>query len=46
LEDLGLDVAPRIIVERVEAPTEREGGVIVKSVDELLEKLRNEAKVL
>ncbi len=46
LEDLGLDVEPRIKVEKVEAPTEREGGVIVESVDELLEKLRNEAKVL
>lgn len=46
LEELGLDVSPRITVEKVEAPTEREGGVIVESVDELLEKLRNEAKVL
>jgi len=46
LEDLGLDVAPRITVEKVEAPAERAGGVIVASVDELLEKLRNEAKVL
>ena len=46
LADLGIDVAPRLTVERVEAPSEREGGVIVESVDELLEKLRNEAKVL
>lgn len=46
LEDLGLDVTPRITVEKVEAPAERAGGVIVESVDELLEKLRNEAKVL
>lgn len=46
LESLGLDVAPRIKVERVDAPTERAGGVIVGSVDELLDKLRNEAKVL
>ena len=46
LADLGIDVAPRLTVERVEAPTERGGGVIVESVDELLEKLRNEAKVL
>lgn len=43
---MGVDVTPRITVEKVEAPTEREGGVIVADVDELLEKLRNEAKVL
>lgn len=41
-----VDVAPRLTIEKVEAPTEREGGVIVESVDELLDKLRNEAKVL
>ena len=46
LADLGLDVAPRLTVEAVEAPTEREGGMIVESVDELLDKLRNEAKVI
>lgn len=46
LADLGIDTAPRITVERVEAPTEREGGIIVESVDELLDKLRNEAKVI
>ena len=46
LADLGIDAAPRLTVERVEAPVEREGGVIVANVDELLEKLRNEAKVI
>ena len=46
LADLGIDTAPRLTVERVEAPTEREGGIIVESVDELLDKLRNEAKVI
>ena len=46
LADLGLDVTPRLSIESVEAPTEREGGVIVDSVDELLDKLRNEAKVM
>lgn len=46
LADLGIDTAPRLTVERVEAPVEREGGIIVDSVDELLEKLRNEAKVI
>jgi electron transfer flavoprotein beta subunit len=43
---MGIDVTPRLKVEKVEAPTERAGGVIVKDVDELLAKLRNEAKLL
>lgn len=46
LESLGLDVAPRLKVIRVEEPTERSGGVIVADVDELLDRLRNEAKVI
>ena len=46
LEDLKIDVAPRLKVEKVEAPTERSGGVIVADVDELIAKLRNEAKVI
>jgi len=47
LADLGaeFDVTPRLTIERVDAPVEREGGVIVADVDELLDKLRNEAKV-
>ena len=43
---LDLDVTPRLTIEKVEAPNERAGGVIVGSVDELLDKLRNEAKVI
>ena len=46
LAELGLDVEPRLTIEKVEAPSERAGGVIVESVDELLEKLKNEAKVI
>lgn len=46
LSELGIDVEPRIKLEKVEPPKERQGGVIVKDVDELLDKLRNEAKVL
>lgn len=46
LEDLGLDIAPRIKIEQVTAPKEREGGVMVADVDELIEKLKNEAKVI
>ena len=46
LSDMGLDIKPRLTIEKVEAPSEREGGVIVENVDELLDKLRNEAKVI
>jgi electron transfer flavoprotein beta subunit len=46
LESLGLDVTPRIKIERVDAPVERAGGVILKDVDELIAKLKNEAKVI
>jgi len=44
--DLGLDVAPRLKTLSVSEPAPRAGGVKVGSVNELLEKLRNEAKVL
>ena len=43
---MSLDVEPRLKIEKVEAPSEREGGVIVETVDELLEKLKNDAKVI
>jgi len=46
LDTLGLDVEPRLKVESVEMPTEREGGVMVADVDELIAKLKDEAKVL
>jgi electron transfer flavoprotein beta subunit len=46
LEDLGIDIAPRLKVEKVAPPEERAGGVMVADVDELIDKLRNEAKVL
>ena len=46
LEDIGVDVTPRIQVHEVNPPSEREGGVLVADVDELIDKLKNEAKVL
>ena len=45
-DELGVDLAPRTKVQKVEPPEERQPGVIVESVDELVEKLRNEAKVI
>lgn len=46
LKDLGIDIEPRLKVEKVEMPPERKGGVMVSSVDELINKLRTEAKVI
>ncbi|MFD2190132.1 electron transfer flavoprotein subunit beta/FixA family protein [Pistricoccus aurantiacus] len=45
-EDLGVEVASKISLLKVEPPAERQGGVKVSSVDELLDKLKNEAKVI
>jgi electron transfer flavoprotein beta subunit len=44
--DLGVDVTPRLTVLKVEEPPKRQAGVKVGSVQELVEKLRNEAKVI
>jgi len=44
--DFGVDVAPRLEVLRTTEPETRKAGVIVKSVDELIEKLKDEAGVL
>ena len=45
-DDLGIDVAPRLTTLKVEEPPKREAGVMVESVAELVEKLKNEAKVI
>ncbi len=45
-QDYGVDVAPRLSVVRTSEPPERKAGVKVGSVDELIEKLKNEAGVL
>ncbi len=44
--DLGVDLTPRVTTEKVEMPPERSAGVKVGSVDELVDKLKNEAKVI
>ena len=44
--DLGIDVSPRLTVVKVTEPPARQAGVKVASVAELVEKLRNEAKVI
>ncbi|MDT8894078.1 electron transfer flavoprotein subunit beta/FixA family protein [Halomonas sp. I1] len=45
-EDLGVDIAGKLKLVGVEPPAERQGGIKVGSVDELVDKLKNEAKVL
>ena len=44
--DLGVDVAPTVEVLKVEPPAERQAGIIVDSVEALVDKLKNEAKVI
>ena len=44
--DLGVDVAPRLKVIKVNEPPKRQAGVKVGSVAELVAKLKNEAKVI
>jgi electron transfer flavoprotein beta subunit len=44
--DLGVDVTPRVKTLSVEPPPERKAGVVVKTVEELVQRLRNEAKVI
>jgi len=45
-EALGVDVAPRLKTLKVQEPPKRSAGKMVKSVQELVEKLRSEAKVI
>jgi electron transfer flavoprotein beta subunit len=45
-DELGVDVAPRLKTLKVEEPPKRHAGVKVGNVDELVDKLRSEAKVI
>jgi electron transfer flavoprotein beta subunit len=44
--DLGVDVAPRLSTLKVAEPAKRSSGVKVADVAELVNKLKNEAKVI
>ena len=44
--DLGVDITPRLKTVKVEEPPKRQGGVKVADVAELVDKLKNEAKVI
>ena len=45
-DDLGVDIAPRLAITRVEEPPAREAGIRVSDVGDLVDKLKNEAKVI
>ncbi len=45
-DELGVDIAPRLTVLKVEPPPVRQAGIIVESVEQLVDKLKNEAKVI
>ncbi len=44
--DFGVDMTSKQQITKVEPPADRKAGITVKSVDELIDKLRNEAKVI
>ncbi len=45
-ESLGVDITPRVQTLKVEDPPVRKAGIKVASTEELVDKLRNEAKVI
>ena len=45
-EELGVDISPRLEILSVEPPEERQAGIKVDNVEELVDRLRNEAKVI
>jgi electron transfer flavoprotein beta subunit len=45
-EELGIDIAPRLTTLKVQEPAQRSAGVMVADVAALVEKLKNEAKVI
>jgi electron transfer flavoprotein beta subunit len=44
--ELGVDLAPKVVVKRLSEPPKRKGGVKVQDVQELWRRLHEEAKVL
>ena len=44
--ELGVEVSSHLTLVKVEPPPERSAGIKVESVEELMDKLRNEAKVI
>jgi electron transfer flavoprotein beta subunit len=45
-QDLGIDVSPRLKIIKVSEPPKRSAGIMAPDVSTLVDKLRNEAKVI
>ena len=46
VDELGVDISLRLTVLKVEEPEARQAGIKVESISELVDKLKNEAKVI
>ena len=46
IEDLDVKIKKHLSIIKVEAPAKRQSGIMLKTVDELVDKLKNEAKVI
>ena len=46
VDELNLKIEQRLDVLKVEEPTKRQSGIMLKTVEELVDKLKNEAKVI
>jgi electron transfer flavoprotein beta subunit len=46
LDELGVNASPRTKLLGVEPPAQRQAGIMVSDVTQLIDKLKNEAKVI
>ena len=46
IDELNLEIEQRLEILKVEEPAKRKSGIMLKTVDELVDKLKNEAKVI
>jgi electron transfer flavoprotein beta subunit len=46
IEDLEVEIKKHLNILKVEEPAKRQSGIMLKTVDELVDKLKNEAKVI
>jgi electron transfer flavoprotein beta subunit len=46
VDDLKIDIKQRLDILKVEEPSKRQSGIMLKTIEELVDKLKNEAKVI
>ncbi|WP_443643639.1 electron transfer flavoprotein subunit beta/FixA family protein [Candidatus Levibacter sp. Uisw_134_01] len=46
IEELKIDIKQRLDILKVEEPSKRQSGIMLKTIEELVDKLKNEAKVI